>query len=160
MFDPGALGTLMIGLETNRQREPLGPGTAAGPRTARRGAVRAPVAAAWRRVVGALVPAGAGHGKPHRADLQSLHSGAHARVLAGTTPIPPHRRRTHAGAARQRQPGGCPGPAVEVAERMGVMHHIREAGTDLDGTRLVNTRGKRVGRVNMRAYGGTHEFDA
>ena len=43
------------------------------------------------------------------------------------------------------------GPAVDVAERMGVMPRIREAGTDRTGMRFVNAAGRRVGRVNMRA---------
>jgi 2-polyprenyl-6-methoxyphenol hydroxylase-like FAD-dependent oxidoreductase len=43
------------------------------------------------------------------------------------------------------------GPAVDVAERMGVMPRVRQAGTDRTGMRFVNAAGRRVGRVNMRA---------
>jgi 2-polyprenyl-6-methoxyphenol hydroxylase-like FAD-dependent oxidoreductase len=40
---------------------------------------------------------------------------------------------------------------VDVAEQMGVMPRIRQAGTDVTATSFVNAKGKRVGRVNMRA---------
>ncbi|MFC7383241.1 FAD-dependent monooxygenase [Sphaerisporangium rhizosphaerae] len=43
------------------------------------------------------------------------------------------------------------GPAVEVAERMGVMPRLREAATDVRGLSFVDAAGRRVGRVNMRA---------
>ena len=43
------------------------------------------------------------------------------------------------------------GRAVEVAERMGIMPRIRDAGTDVIGMRFVNANGRQVGRVNMRA---------
>jgi len=43
------------------------------------------------------------------------------------------------------------GPAVDVAERMGVMARIREAGTGVTELSFVNARGRRVGRVSMRA---------
>jgi hypothetical protein len=43
------------------------------------------------------------------------------------------------------------GRAVEVAERMGVMPRIRQAGTDVTGLGFVNAKGRRVGRVNLRA---------
>jgi 2-polyprenyl-6-methoxyphenol hydroxylase-like FAD-dependent oxidoreductase len=43
------------------------------------------------------------------------------------------------------------GPAVEVADQMGVMPRIRHAGTDVTATSFVNATGRRVGRVNMRA---------
>jgi 2-polyprenyl-6-methoxyphenol hydroxylase-like FAD-dependent oxidoreductase len=43
------------------------------------------------------------------------------------------------------------GPAVAVAERMGVMPRIREASTEVIGMRFVNGEGRQVGRVNMRA---------
>src|SRR5512132_2672523 len=43
------------------------------------------------------------------------------------------------------------GPAVDVAERMGVMARIREADTDRTGMSFVNATGRRVGRVNQRA---------
>ncbi|MGW4642489.1 FAD-dependent monooxygenase [Sphaerisporangium sp. NPDC004334] len=43
------------------------------------------------------------------------------------------------------------GPAVEVAERMGIMPRLREAATDVRGLSFVDAAGRRVGRVNMRA---------
>ncbi len=43
------------------------------------------------------------------------------------------------------------GPAVDVAERMGVMPRIRDAATHVTGMRFVNAAGRRVGRVNLRA---------
>jgi 2-polyprenyl-6-methoxyphenol hydroxylase-like FAD-dependent oxidoreductase len=43
------------------------------------------------------------------------------------------------------------GKAVEVAERMGIMPRLREAGTDVTDLTFVNSAGRRVGRVNMRA---------
>ncbi len=58
----------------------------------------------------------------------------------------------HAGAPRS---GGAPvdvrGPAVDVAERMGVMPRIREARTHTTGISFVNAKGRRVGGVNLRA---------
>jgi 2-polyprenyl-6-methoxyphenol hydroxylase-like FAD-dependent oxidoreductase len=49
------------------------------------------------------------------------------------------------------------GPAVDVADQMGVLRRIREAGTDVTGLSFVNARGKRVGRINMRALQGGAE---
>jgi 2-polyprenyl-6-methoxyphenol hydroxylase-like FAD-dependent oxidoreductase len=43
------------------------------------------------------------------------------------------------------------GRAVEVAEQMGVMARIRQAGTGVTAMRFVNATGRRVGRVNLRA---------
>jgi 2-polyprenyl-6-methoxyphenol hydroxylase-like FAD-dependent oxidoreductase len=43
------------------------------------------------------------------------------------------------------------GPAVQVAEQMGVMARIRQAGTDVTAMRFVNATGRRVGKVNLRA---------
>jgi 2-polyprenyl-6-methoxyphenol hydroxylase-like FAD-dependent oxidoreductase len=43
------------------------------------------------------------------------------------------------------------GPAVQVAERMGLMDRLREAGTDATAMSFVNRSGRRVGRVNSRA---------
>ncbi|WP_248959140.1 FAD-dependent monooxygenase [Sphaerisporangium perillae] len=43
------------------------------------------------------------------------------------------------------------GPAVEVAERMGLMPRLREAALNMTGMSFVNASGRRVGRVNMRA---------
>jgi 2-polyprenyl-6-methoxyphenol hydroxylase-like FAD-dependent oxidoreductase len=58
----------------------------------------------------------------------------------------------HAAALRSSgSPVDVRGPAVEVAERMGIMPHIRQAGTDRTGTSFVNATGRRVGRVNQRA---------
>jgi 2-polyprenyl-6-methoxyphenol hydroxylase-like FAD-dependent oxidoreductase len=62
-------------------------------------------------------------------------------------------------AAAQRSSGSpvdVQGRAVDVAERMGVMPRIREAGTDVTSMSFVNAKGRRVGRINMRALqGGT-----
>jgi 2-polyprenyl-6-methoxyphenol hydroxylase-like FAD-dependent oxidoreductase len=58
----------------------------------------------------------------------------------------------HAAALRSSgSPVDVRGPAVEVAERMGVMTHIRQAGIDRTGASFVNAKGRRVGRVNQRA---------
>jgi 2-polyprenyl-6-methoxyphenol hydroxylase-like FAD-dependent oxidoreductase len=58
----------------------------------------------------------------------------------------------HAAALRSSgSPVDVRGPAMEVAERMGVMPAIRQAGTDRTGTSFVNANGRRVGRVNQRA---------
>jgi len=43
------------------------------------------------------------------------------------------------------------GPAVAVAERMGIMPRLRAAGTKVTGLSFVNDSGRQVGRVNMRA---------
>jgi 2-polyprenyl-6-methoxyphenol hydroxylase-like FAD-dependent oxidoreductase len=43
------------------------------------------------------------------------------------------------------------GPAVEVAERMGVFDQIKAAGTKVTDLVMVNERGRRVGRVNTFA---------
>jgi 2-polyprenyl-6-methoxyphenol hydroxylase-like FAD-dependent oxidoreductase len=47
------------------------------------------------------------------------------------------------------------GPAVDVAEQMGVMERLREAGTDTNGLTFVNAAGRRVGRISMRAMQGS-----
>jgi 2-polyprenyl-6-methoxyphenol hydroxylase-like FAD-dependent oxidoreductase len=47
------------------------------------------------------------------------------------------------------------GPAVDVAEQMGVMQRLREAGTDTKGLTFVNAAGRRVGRISMRAMQGS-----
>jgi 2-polyprenyl-6-methoxyphenol hydroxylase-like FAD-dependent oxidoreductase len=58
----------------------------------------------------------------------------------------------HAVAPRSSgSPVDVRGRAVDVAERMGVMPRIREAGTDVTGISFVNAKGRRVGRVNLRA---------
>jgi 2-polyprenyl-6-methoxyphenol hydroxylase-like FAD-dependent oxidoreductase len=59
-------------------------------------------------------------------------------------------------AAGQRSSGNpidVRGPAVEVAERMGVMDRIRDAGTTVTSMSFVNAAGRRVGRVNGLALG-------
>ncbi|WP_328952573.1 FAD-dependent monooxygenase [Kitasatospora purpeofusca] len=43
------------------------------------------------------------------------------------------------------------GPAVEVAERMGVMPRLRAAATEVTALSFVDAAGRPVGRVNMRA---------
>jgi 2-polyprenyl-6-methoxyphenol hydroxylase-like FAD-dependent oxidoreductase len=43
------------------------------------------------------------------------------------------------------------GPAVEVAERMGLMPRLRAAGTRVEGMSFVNARGRRIGHVNSLA---------
>lgn len=43
------------------------------------------------------------------------------------------------------------GPAVDVAERMGVMARLREAATDATSVSFVGARGRRVGKLNMSA---------
>jgi 2-polyprenyl-6-methoxyphenol hydroxylase-like FAD-dependent oxidoreductase len=43
------------------------------------------------------------------------------------------------------------GPAVDVAERMGVLPRLRDAGTQVTAMSFVNGSGRQVGRVNMRA---------
>ena len=46
------------------------------------------------------------------------------------------------------------GPAVAVAERMGVMERLREVGTATEGMTFVNAGGRRAGRISMRAVQG------
>ena len=57
--------------------------------------------------------------------------------------------------ARNMRSSGSPvdvrGPAVEVAERMGVMARIRDADTCVRDMVFVNARGQMVSRVDMRA---------
>jgi 2-polyprenyl-6-methoxyphenol hydroxylase-like FAD-dependent oxidoreductase len=68
-------------------------------------------------------------------------------------------------AAGQRSSGNpidVRGPAVEVAERMGVMDRIRDAGTKVTGMSFVNAAGRRVGRVNglaVRRAAGSREVE-
>jgi 2-polyprenyl-6-methoxyphenol hydroxylase-like FAD-dependent oxidoreductase len=57
-------------------------------------------------------------------------------------------------AARLRSSGSpvdVRGPAVTVAERMGVMQRLREGGTAVTAMSFVNRSGREVGRFNMRA---------
>jgi 2-polyprenyl-6-methoxyphenol hydroxylase-like FAD-dependent oxidoreductase len=66
--------------------------------------------------------------------------------------------------ARRMRSSGSPvdvrGPAVEVADRMGIMPRLRAAGTGVTGMRFVNAAGRRVGRVGMRVVqGGTGEVE-
>jgi 2-polyprenyl-6-methoxyphenol hydroxylase-like FAD-dependent oxidoreductase len=56
-----------------------------------------------------------------------------------------------AGLRSSGSPVDVRGPAVTVAERMGVMQRLREAGTDVTAMSFVNRSGRQVGRVNMRA---------
>jgi 2-polyprenyl-6-methoxyphenol hydroxylase-like FAD-dependent oxidoreductase len=60
--------------------------------------------------------------------------------------------------ARRMRSSGSPvdvrGPAVEVAERMGVLPRLRAAGTGVTGMRFVNAAGRRVGGVGMRVVQG------
>jgi 2-polyprenyl-6-methoxyphenol hydroxylase-like FAD-dependent oxidoreductase len=56
-----------------------------------------------------------------------------------------------AGLRSSGSPVDVRGPAVQVAERMGVMERLRQASTDATATSFVNRSGRRVGRVNMRA---------
>src|SRR5512133_2837988 len=58
----------------------------------------------------------------------------------------------HATAPRSSgSPVDVKGPAVDVAERMGVMPRIRQARTHTTGISFVNAKGRRVGGVNLRA---------
>jgi 2-polyprenyl-6-methoxyphenol hydroxylase-like FAD-dependent oxidoreductase len=58
----------------------------------------------------------------------------------------------HASALRSSgSPVDVRGPAVQVAEQMGVMAPIRHAGTDVTAMSFVNATGRRVGRINLRA---------
>jgi 2-polyprenyl-6-methoxyphenol hydroxylase-like FAD-dependent oxidoreductase len=57
-----------------------------------------------------------------------------------------------AGALRSSgSPIDVRGPAVEVADRMGVFDQIKAAGTKVTDLVMVNRRGRRVGRVNTYA---------
>ncbi|GAA3059927.1 FAD-dependent monooxygenase [Streptomyces glomeratus] len=56
-----------------------------------------------------------------------------------------------AGLRSSGNPVDVRGPAVEVAERMGVMPRLREAATQVTALSFVNGSGRQVGRVNMRA---------
>src|SRR5262249_44507675 len=56
-----------------------------------------------------------------------------------------------AGLRTSGSPVDVRGLAVPVAERMGVMERLRQAGTDATATSFVNRSGREVGRVNTRA---------
>jgi 2-polyprenyl-6-methoxyphenol hydroxylase-like FAD-dependent oxidoreductase len=56
-----------------------------------------------------------------------------------------------AGLRSSGSPVDVRGPALDVAEQMGVMPRIRDAGTDRTGMSFVNATGRRIGRVNQRA---------
>ena len=57
----------------------------------------------------------------------------------------------HAASLRSSgSPVDVRGPAVQVAEQMGVMPAIRQAGTDVTAMSFVNAAGRRVGRVNLQ----------
>lgn len=51
------------------------------------------------------------------------------------------------------------GPAVHVAEQMGVLPRLREAATGTTGLRFVDAAGRRVGRMDMRAIQREGEFE-
>jgi 2-polyprenyl-6-methoxyphenol hydroxylase-like FAD-dependent oxidoreductase len=58
----------------------------------------------------------------------------------------------HASAQRSSgSPVDVRGPAIEVAERMGVMPRLREAGTSVRTLSFLSARGQRTGRINMAA---------
>lgn len=56
-----------------------------------------------------------------------------------------------AGLRSSGNPVDVRGPAVDVAERMGVLPRLRQAGTQVTAMSFVNGSGRQVGRVNMRA---------
>ncbi|MFF8600372.1 FAD-dependent monooxygenase [Streptomyces sp. NPDC015232] len=56
-----------------------------------------------------------------------------------------------AGPRSSGNPVDVRGPAVAVAEEMGVMPRLREAATAVGALSFVDAAGRRVGRVNMRA---------
>jgi 2-polyprenyl-6-methoxyphenol hydroxylase-like FAD-dependent oxidoreductase len=51
------------------------------------------------------------------------------------------------------------GPALPVAERMGIMPRLREAATSATTMVVVNGRGRQVARVRMPSSGGTGEVE-
>jgi 2-polyprenyl-6-methoxyphenol hydroxylase-like FAD-dependent oxidoreductase len=58
----------------------------------------------------------------------------------------------YAGAQRSSgSPVDVRGPAVAVAERMGVMPRLRQAGTQVRTLSFLSARGRRTGRINMAA---------
>jgi 2-polyprenyl-6-methoxyphenol hydroxylase-like FAD-dependent oxidoreductase len=58
----------------------------------------------------------------------------------------------HATSARSSgSPVDVRGPAVQVAEQMGVMPAIGQAGTEVTAMSFVNATGRRVGRINLQA---------
>ena len=58
----------------------------------------------------------------------------------------------YSGAQRSSgSPVDVRGPAVAVAERMGVMPRLREAGTQVRTLSFLSARGRRTGRINMAA---------
>jgi 2-polyprenyl-6-methoxyphenol hydroxylase-like FAD-dependent oxidoreductase len=56
-----------------------------------------------------------------------------------------------AGLRSSGSPVDVRGPAVTVAEQMGVMERLRQARTDVTAMSFVNRSGRQVGRVNTRA---------
>jgi 2-polyprenyl-6-methoxyphenol hydroxylase-like FAD-dependent oxidoreductase len=56
-----------------------------------------------------------------------------------------------AGPRSSGSPVDVRGPAVAVADRMGVTKRLREAATDVTALSFVNGAGRQVGRVNLRA---------
>jgi 2-polyprenyl-6-methoxyphenol hydroxylase-like FAD-dependent oxidoreductase len=66
-----------------------------------------------------------------------------------------------AGLRSSGSPVDVRGQAVEVAERMGVLPRIRDAGTNVKGLSFVNAKGRVVGRVSGLAFrqGGSREVE-
>src|SRR5262249_49526246 len=56
-----------------------------------------------------------------------------------------------AGLRSSGSPVDVRGPAVPVADQMGVMERLRQAGADATATSFVSRSGHQAGRVNMRA---------
>lgn len=56
-----------------------------------------------------------------------------------------------AGLRSSGNPVDVRGPAVDVAERMGVLGALQEAATDVTALSFVNGAGRQVGRVNLQA---------
>src|SRR5262245_41776924 len=59
------------------------------------------------------------------------------------------------GRAKGPREGGSPvdvrGPAVDVAEQMGIVPALRAARTKVTELSVVNAKGRRVGRINVKA---------
>lgn len=60
-----------------------------------------------------------------------------------------------AGLRSSGSPVDVKGPAVEVADQMGVMGRLGEVATNTRGLTFVSATGRRVGRISMRAMQGT-----
>src|SRR4051812_12041705 len=57
-----------------------------------------------------------------------------------------------AGLRSSGNPVDVKGPAMEVAERMGLMPRLRAADSSVTDMRFVNAAGRHVGRINLRAF--------